>query len=267
MKVDRLPNISFPFVGVNVSYPGASPLDVESLVTRQIEGSMAGIAGIQSITSTSSEGRASINLQLVEGADAQVAAIDAERRMSAIRGRLPTDIQPPTVNRADPNSFPIMNIALSGRRPIDQIFDLAAGVLGQTGKRGEGAVDLAHDVALEPEQAWAHRLANTRGVDHQQPGGDTLQFQEVLCLCATAGSDAKTGQAFGEDSLVADASQLGGEIDRQRLADVADSEKDRAIVGTYGQHDCVEEGDWELLSRRVKSRIRIDHSITSLLSL
>src|ERR687885_1953071 len=76
MKVDRLPNISFPFVGVNVAYPGASPLDVESLVTKQIEGSMAGLAGVQSITSNSSEGRANVNLQLVEGADAQVTAVD-----------------------------------------------------------------------------------------------------------------------------------------------------------------------------------------------
>jgi hypothetical protein len=45
---------------------------------------------------------------------------------------------------------------------IDQIFDLAAGVLGETGERREGAVDLAHDVALEPEQARADRLANAR---------------------------------------------------------------------------------------------------------
>src|SRR5918911_240481 len=39
--------------------------------------------------------------------------------------RLPTDIQPPTVNRADPNAFPVLNVALSGKRPLDQIYDIA----------------------------------------------------------------------------------------------------------------------------------------------
>jgi HAE1 family hydrophobic/amphiphilic exporter-1 len=125
MKVDRLPNISFPFVSVSIVYPGASPLDVESLVTRPIEGALAGLPGVSGIGSTSSEGRANINLQLVEDADASRTAVEVERRMAGIRGRLPSDINAPVVNRADPNAFPIMNVALSGRRPIEQIFDIA----------------------------------------------------------------------------------------------------------------------------------------------
>ena len=125
LKVDRLPAISFPFVSVNVPYPGASPADVEALIAKPLEAAMSGISGIQTISSNSFEGRAQISLQLVEGADAQAAAIDADRRMASIRGRLPTDIGSPSVNRADPNAFPIMNIALSGQRPISQIYDLA----------------------------------------------------------------------------------------------------------------------------------------------
>jgi HAE1 family hydrophobic/amphiphilic exporter-1 len=201
MKVDRLPNISFPFVGVNVSYPGASPLDVESLVTKQIEGSMAGIAGVQSITSTSSEGRASVNLQMVEGADAQVAAIDAERRLATIRGRLPTDIQPPTVNRADPNAFPIMNIALSGRRPIDQIFDLATtsvapklqSVLGVADVGVSGGIQREIQVRLDYQKLEAYGLSIqqvTTALQREnvaQPAGSIQQGRQNITIRSMGG--------------------------------------------------------------------------------
>ncbi|TAK24085.1 MAG: efflux RND transporter permease subunit [Chloroflexota bacterium] len=129
MKVDRLPNVSFPFVSVSVGYPGASPLDVEALIARPVESALSGLAGVQGISTTASEGRANINLQLVEGADANQTAVDVERRLAGIRGRLPTDAQSPVVNRADPNSFPIMNIALSGNRPQEQIFALTSDIV------------------------------------------------------------------------------------------------------------------------------------------
>ena len=141
MKVDRLPNISFPFVSVSVNYPGASPSDVEQLVTKVIEGGMAGITGVQTITSTSSEGRASINLQLVEGADANQAAIDAQRNVGRLTARLPTDIQPPTVNRADPNAFPVMNVALSGR-PLSELYTLATDVVQPAIESVNGVADV-----------------------------------------------------------------------------------------------------------------------------
>ncbi len=143
MKVDRLPAISFPFVSVNIPYVGASPADIEALIAKPVEAAMSGISGIQTITSISSEGRARVNLQLVEGADAQAAAIDADRRMAAIRGRLPTDIGSPTVNRADPNSFPIMNVALSGQRPISQIYDIAVNTLQPKLQSVLGVADIA----------------------------------------------------------------------------------------------------------------------------
>src|SRR5687768_6972480 len=126
MKVDRLPNISFPFVSIGVSYPGASPLDAEQLVARPIEGAMAGLPGVAAISSNANEGRANVNLQLVEDADASRVAVEAERRMAGIRGRLPTDAGQATVNRADPNAFPVMNVAVSGQRPSQQLYALAS---------------------------------------------------------------------------------------------------------------------------------------------
>src|SRR5262245_43364372 len=151
MKVDRLPNISFPFVSVAINYPGASPIDVETLVTRPVEGGLAGLAGVSSIGSTSSEGRANINLPPVEDADARRVAVEADRRRAGIRGRLPTDINPPVVNRADPNAFPIMNVALSGRRPIEQIYDIAVNQLQPKLQSVLGVADVTVGGGLQRE--------------------------------------------------------------------------------------------------------------------
>ncbi len=124
LKVDRLPPISIPFVSVSVSYPGATAQDVEQLITQPIENAVAGMSGVNSITSTSSEGSANVNVQLADGADANTAALEVERRVAAIRNRLPQDAGDPRVNKADPNAFPVMNVALTGGS-LDSLFQVA----------------------------------------------------------------------------------------------------------------------------------------------
>ncbi|MBI2941821.1 MAG: efflux RND transporter permease subunit [Chloroflexi bacterium] len=126
LKVDRMPaNISFGFVNVSVGLPGAAPLDVEQLIVTVLEDGLAGLPGVQGINGSASEGRGNVSFQLAEGADADRTAIEAERRLAGLRGRLPAEISPPTVNRADPNAFPILNIVLSGRRSVAELYDLA----------------------------------------------------------------------------------------------------------------------------------------------
>jgi HAE1 family hydrophobic/amphiphilic exporter-1 len=124
LKIDRLPPISIPFVSVNVAYTGATAQDVELLVTEPIENVVAGMPGAVSITSTSSEGNSSVNVQLADGTDASAAALEVERRVAGIRNRLPTDAGDPRVNKADPNSFPIMNVGLTGGS-LDQLYQVA----------------------------------------------------------------------------------------------------------------------------------------------
>ncbi|MBI4494511.1 MAG: efflux RND transporter permease subunit, partial [Chloroflexi bacterium] len=100
MQVDRMPNISLNFVSVGVPYPGASPEDVEQLVLRPLEAAVSGLPGIFSISASASEGRGNVNLQLVEGANADKVALDVARAVERIRNRLPADAGTPTVNKA-----------------------------------------------------------------------------------------------------------------------------------------------------------------------
>ncbi|MGH7418611.1 MAG: efflux RND transporter permease subunit, partial [Candidatus Rokuibacteriota bacterium] len=124
LKIDRLPPLNVPVVNVSVSWPQAAAQDVEQLVTKPVEDAVAGVSGIASISSTSSEGQSNVRIQFVDDADPNLTALDVERRISAIRNRLPVDAGTPSVRKADPNAFPIMNVALTGA-PLDQLYDIA----------------------------------------------------------------------------------------------------------------------------------------------
>src|SRR5579864_2141707 len=124
LKIDRLPPISIPFVSVNMSYPGATAQDVELLITEPIENAVSGMSGVYSISSTSSEGSASVFVQLVDGTDPTQASLEVERRVNAIRSKMPADATDPRVNKADPSQQPIMEVALTGTS-LNQLFDVA----------------------------------------------------------------------------------------------------------------------------------------------
>jgi hydrophobic/amphiphilic exporter-1 (mainly G- bacteria), HAE1 family len=124
LKIDRLPPISIPFVSVSMAYTGATAQDVELLITEPIENAVSGMSGVYSITSTSSEGSAQVNVQLIDGTDPTQASLEVERRVNAIRSKLPADASDPRVNKADPNAQPIMEVALTGGKP-DQLFQVA----------------------------------------------------------------------------------------------------------------------------------------------
>ena len=102
LKIDRLPPISIPFVSVSMAYTGATAQDVELLITEPIENAVSGMSGVYSLTSTSSEGSANVNVQLVDGTDPTQASLEVERRVNAIRSKLPADASDPRVNKADP---------------------------------------------------------------------------------------------------------------------------------------------------------------------
>ncbi|HEX9015082.1 MAG TPA: efflux RND transporter permease subunit [Chloroflexota bacterium] len=151
LKVDRMPNISMPFVFIGVSYPGATPSDVEDLVVKPLEQTVSGISGVDTISSDAGNGSGSVRISFVENWSADQAIIDVERRVAAIRSRLPSDAGDPNVNKADPNSMPIMNISLTGNLPLDQLYSLASDVVQPKLQSVPGVADVAVNGGLIKE--------------------------------------------------------------------------------------------------------------------
>jgi multidrug efflux pump subunit AcrB len=101
MPINNNPDISFPFVSVNVSQPGASPVEVETQITQKIEASLSSVPGVKNITSRAGEGFSFTGVEFEIGTPVDRAVNDVRDAISKVRGELPDGIFEPTVERQD----------------------------------------------------------------------------------------------------------------------------------------------------------------------
>jgi hydrophobe/amphiphile efflux-1 (HAE1) family protein len=126
LGVDQFPKIDFPAVIVVTRLPGASPEDVETEITDKIEGAVNTISGIDELRSFSSEGVSQVAIQFLLEKQVAVAAQEVQEKVSGVLADLPRGIDPPTVVRFDPDSQPILYIALNAAgRDTKEITDFA----------------------------------------------------------------------------------------------------------------------------------------------
>jgi HAE1 family hydrophobic/amphiphilic exporter-1 len=131
LAIDEYPDISYPVIVANTSYPGASPEVVERELSRPIEKALNTIQGIKEINSTSREGSSSVRLTFHLNVDVQAMQPEVQAKVSRIRRSLPRDIDDPVIQRFDPNERPIMSISMrSDERHIRELTDLANEVVG-----------------------------------------------------------------------------------------------------------------------------------------
>src|SRR4029078_9288636 len=119
LGIDLFPDVSFPFVNVAVFYPGASQKKVETLVTKPIEDAVAGINGVKRVQSRSTDSLSTVGVELRLEVDAQDAAAEVREKVAPIRGRLPKDIEDPTIVRFDVAGLPIMTFAVGSNQPSE----------------------------------------------------------------------------------------------------------------------------------------------------
>ncbi len=112
LPVRELPDVDPPVVSVSTSYAGASAEVIESRITEPIEQQIAGIQGVERITSTSRDGRSNVNIEFRLDRNIDDAANDVRDRVSRVMGRLPDQADPPTVSKADSDSSPIIILFL-----------------------------------------------------------------------------------------------------------------------------------------------------------
>lgn len=116
LTVREYPNIDEPVVTVETDYPGATAEIIESEVTQPLEESLAGIEGIDFITSTSRPERSQITVKFRLSREADAAANDVRDRVSRVRGVLPDEIDEPVIQKTEADAEPIIFLAFSGDR-------------------------------------------------------------------------------------------------------------------------------------------------------
>ncbi len=114
LAVRQYPNIDEPIVSVRTTYLGASAEIMETQVTQVLEDSIAGIEGIEIITSQSRQQTSSISVRFRPSVNPDVAASDVRDRVSRVRGRLPDEIDEPIIAKVEADAQPVLYLSLVG---------------------------------------------------------------------------------------------------------------------------------------------------------
>ncbi len=115
LDTDEFPDIDQPIVFIGIAYPGAAPDVVEREVVTRLEDKISGISGVDKLNSTSTDGFAQIVVQFAFSKQADQATQDVRDAISAVRSQLPAEILEPLIQRFDPNTLPIVSLALTSR--------------------------------------------------------------------------------------------------------------------------------------------------------
>jgi hydrophobe/amphiphile efflux-1 (HAE1) family protein len=131
LPVSELPNVDFPTINVQANLAGADPETMASAVATPLESAFSAIPGVDTMTSTSSQGRTSITLQFRLDRNIDAAAQDVQTAISGALRRLPRAMQtPPSFRKNDPSAQPIFFITLwSNSLPISKVDEYARTVL------------------------------------------------------------------------------------------------------------------------------------------
>jgi HAE1 family hydrophobic/amphiphilic exporter-1 len=127
-SVDLLPEMNFPMAAVITSYSGAGPEEVESQITKVMEGSLNSLSGVTEIQSTSSDGSSVVLLMFDWGTNMDSAMLDIRENISFVESFLPEGAGKPMVVKMDPNMMPILQIGVSGG-DLEQIQDIAEDII------------------------------------------------------------------------------------------------------------------------------------------
>ena len=107
MEVQNDPDVEFPMVIVSIAQPGAAPTEIETQITQRVEAAVRTISGVQSISSTASEGRSQTMIEFKIGEDVNEAVNEVKNAVDQARGELPDGILEPQVVKAQTSSDPI----------------------------------------------------------------------------------------------------------------------------------------------------------------
>ncbi|MCZ8178170.1 MAG: efflux RND transporter permease subunit [Rhizobium sp.] len=155
IEIRELPDVDQPVITVSTDYDGASAETMDQEVTRVIEGAVARVSGLKSMSSRSEFGSSRTTLEFNDSVDLAVAANDVRDALGRIRNQLPDDIEEPRIVKADADSQPIMRLAVTSSTL--SMEDLTLLVENEISDR-LAAVDGVADVQIYGDQEKVFRI-------------------------------------------------------------------------------------------------------------
>ncbi|MBU6436969.1 MAG: efflux RND transporter permease subunit, partial [Betaproteobacteria bacterium] len=250
LRVEQLPDVTLPFVSVNINYPGASPEAVETDVTKPVEQVLNTLPGVDHIYSNSGEGWSNVFVQFKLNVNADKVTQDVRDKIAQVRPNLPKDVQEPVIQReggADDNQQPVVYmVLLSNDRSARDLTYIAEQTVKTTFERinGVGNVALSGtsrrqvDIRLKPDALM-------------QAGIGT---EQVISALRSANVNAPVGEVSGRagdavvrvDGRIKDPAQFGDivvatrmsdrgpvQVRLSQVADVVDAQAERTQIARF----------------------------------
>lgn len=113
LSTDLFPQIDFPMAVVSTNYYGASPEEIEDIVTKNIESTLATVQNVKKITSTSLENNSLVMVQFNEGTDMDAATLELREKVDLVTTYLPEEVTDPMIMKINPDMMPIMGFSVT----------------------------------------------------------------------------------------------------------------------------------------------------------
>ncbi len=238
LPLEKFPDIEFPGIFIQIPYEGSTPEEIERLITRPVEESLATLSGVERMFSTSREDQAEIFLQFDWNQPMGAKGIEARAKVDGIRHELPEDIRRVFVFTGSLGDQPVLQLRISSQRDLADSYDLLDRLLKRRLERIEGVsrVELQGVDPREVRILLKPELLAAYGIDITELR--TLLVESNFAASAgklTAGEERFSVRPRGEFQSVDQIRKLMINAEGLRLGDIADVEL-RTPERNYGRH-------------------------------
>lgn len=242
-----MPSMEVPAAVVYTTYPGAGPEDIEQQVTKKLEGAVAGLSGLDTLQSTSSENMAMLVIQFTNHTDMDQAMTDLRDKVAQVKSQLPDDASDPTVMSIDIDSMPVVSVALRGN-DLASLQSIAEDEIQPALERLDGVASVDISGGYEQEIAVHTDASRLKGYNltissiGQQLGADNIAIPGGEL---DNGSQTLAVRTDGEYSSIDDVKNAlislpaGGTVRLSQIADVSMQPKDQDAISKVDGEECI----------------------------
>ena len=197
LPLELMPSLNYPQLTVVANCENVAPLEMEALVTKPLESALGTVSRVRQINSFSREGVALITLDFEWGANMNYASLEVREKLDQVWYLLPKEAATPLIIRFDPNSLPVMTLAVKGEGlEFNELQEMVSGVIkkelervtGVASARLSGAREREILVAVQPNLLVAQKVSIPSLCDALKtanlnfPGGKIVQHNQELRL-------------------------------------------------------------------------------------
>ncbi|MFG1383088.1 efflux RND transporter permease subunit [Xanthobacter versatilis] len=244
LPVAALPRVDFPTITITATLPGASPETMATAVATPIERQLATIAGISSLTSSSTQGSSSITVQFDLNRNIDAAALDVQSALSVAQRQLPQEMTtPPSFRKVNPADAPVLLLVVSSDTlPLSAVNEYADTLIGQQISQLPGVAQ----VQIYGTQKYAVRIR----VDPAAAGARNISAEDIQGAVSAAASNTPLGiisgpkqsQTIDMGSTKADATQFrrivvawrnGAPVRLEEIATISDGVENERVASWF----------------------------------